>query len=96
MALKRMNWSKEEENKLAQTCVSVFEEGESQISSGFRGKFRNDFYDLMGCASRNFDEICFKWHDSNVKCCKFNGIYNILNNLHENNIDVVNVSMDQT
>mgnify|MGYP001598705266 CR=1 FL=1 len=76
--------------------MTVSEEDVGQTSGSFWRNVESVFHGLMGCAIRNVDEICSKWRDMRAKCSEFNGIYNfVINNVHEADIDPVNVAMKQ-
>ena len=92
MTPKRMNWSENEKENLAQAWVAASED--PVTPPNFWVKVGNVFHDLMGCRSRSLDEICSKFRDIRVKCLEFNEIYNfVINNVDEG--DLFAVTMHQ-
>nr|KAJ0217880.1 hypothetical protein LSAT_V11C300116910 [Lactuca sativa] len=56
------------------------------------------FYALTGSESQNPDQISSKWRNIRLKCMKFGGIYNNLQNIlknESNHFDVFKAALDQ-
>nr|KAJ0203931.1 hypothetical protein LSAT_V11C500270230 [Lactuca sativa] len=71
---------------------------DNQTFNRFWEKVRTIFYALTGSESRNPYQISFKWCDIRLKCMKFGGIYNNLQNIRKsgsNDFDIFKAALEQ-